>query len=75
MVITQPSLDINKFPRPIASMITDFTKTCCDSTYEQLLELRIKEIQIRSESNPSEVAIFNLNKNHVYFHILTIHTL
>ena len=63
MVIMQPSLDINKFPRTCALMIKDFMNNYIDLTYEQRLESRIQKIQVRNENSPNELATFNLNKN------------
>jgi hypothetical protein len=71
MVIKQPSIDINKIPHSFALMISNFMKYCLDLTYEKILEFIIQEIQVRIENIPSELASFNLNKNHMYFHILS----
>ena len=74
MVIKQSSININKFPHSFALMITNFMKYCRHLTYEKLLEFIIQGIQVRIENNPSELASFNPNKNHMYLHTLNTHT-
>lgn len=74
MVVMQPLLAI-KSPCFFTSMITNFYDIHgFNSTYEQLLEFTIQGIQTRTENNPSELAIVNLDKNATYFHILNTHT-